>query len=162
MSISFRIAALLLLTLLTGPTGAENPQIKLSRDEQKVFELTNRARQKMKLPALRLNPLLVATARAHSANMAKQGKMEHTLDGKDVFARLDDAKYIWRSAGENIATGRRFTAEEIFRDWMRSKGHRANILEKRFQEIGVGIADDGKGNVYYTQVFGRTKKKDAK
>ena len=41
-------------------------------------------------------------------------------------------------------------------------GHRANILEKKFEEIGIGIADDGKGNVYYTQAFGRTKKKDAK
>jgi uncharacterized protein YkwD len=149
----FRVALLLLTIVLVA---AAKP--KLSRDEQKLLDLTNRARAKAKLAPLRLNPVLCAVARAHSANMAKQGKMKHLLDGKDVFARLDDAKYPWRSAGENIATGRNFKPEEIFRDWMASKSHRVNILEKKFEEIGLGVADDGKGNVYYTQVFGRVPK----
>lgn len=129
-------------------------EIKLTADEQKILELTNQARQKEKLPPLKLNPLLCQAARAHSANMAKQEKMEHILDGKTPAERVQSTGYRWRNVGENIAYGLRTSVEEIFEGWMNSKGHRENILRDTYREIGIGQATNAKGEVYYTQVFG--------
>jgi uncharacterized protein YkwD len=164
-SISRTITALFLLSIAphivaeAAETKAK-AKLKISRPEQKLIDLTNQERKKANLPPLQPNPILFATARAHSANMAKQGKLQHVLDNKGVEERLDDAKYYWLSVGENIATGRKDSSvEEVMEGWMESKGHRDNILKKKFTEIGIGIAADGKGNFYYTQVFGREKKK---
>lgn len=56
------------------------------------------------------------------------------------------------SAGENIAMGQR-TPQEVVQAWMNSPGHRSNILNKNFTEIGVGLAKDANGNPYWTQMF---------
>ena len=55
--------------------------------------MTNKARAKEKLPPLKLNSVLTKVARAHSANMAKQEKMEHELDGKNPSQRIKEAGY---------------------------------------------------------------------
>jgi uncharacterized protein YkwD len=159
------IAALLILGVglfcatEAADTGSK-PKLKLSAAEQKLVDLTNQERKKENLPALLPNPILFAAARAHSANMAKKGgDPVHVLDGKDVYQRLDAAKYHWLSAGENIALGTNSSLQEVMKGWMDSKGHRENILKTKYTEIGIGIADAGKGNLYYTVVFGREKKK---
>jgi uncharacterized protein YkwD len=145
----------MILVLVSSSLLAQSPRekLKLSAAEQKLVELTNSERKKAKLPPLAPNPVLFAVARAHTANMASQGKREHVLDGKDVLKRLDDAGYDWASARENIATSKKSTLDEVMQAFMKSKGHRANILLPKLKEIGVGIVDDGKGVVYYTQVF---------
>jgi uncharacterized protein YkwD len=137
----------------------DQPKLKISEDEQKLIDLANEARKKEKLPPLKPNATLFAVARAHSNNMARQGKMEHVLDGKNVRKRLDAAHYNFGWYGENIAMGKKATLDQIMKGWMESKGHRANILSKNYTEIGVGIADDGNGTLYYTQVFGSQRKK---
>jgi uncharacterized protein YkwD len=156
------LAALFLIgcssSLLADPV-KDRPSLKLSAAERKLVDLTNTERKKAKLPPLEPDPLLFAVARAHTANMARQGKREHILDGKDVYKRLDDAGYDWGSAAENLATSKESTLEEVMAEWMKSKGHRENILKEKLKEIGIGIVDDGKGVVYYTQVFGRKRKK---
>jgi uncharacterized protein YkwD len=53
--------------------------------------------------------------------------------------------------GENVSL------PEIFEAWMKSKGHRENIMKPEFREIGIGIARDPKGRVYYTQEFGKSR-----
>ena len=58
----------------------KKPAFKLSEDEQTVLDLTNAERRKLKLPPLKANELLTKAAREHSANMAKQKKMDHVLD----------------------------------------------------------------------------------
>jgi uncharacterized protein YkwD len=132
---------------------------KLSDDEQRILELTNEARAKEKLPALKVNATLVKVARAHSANMAKQHKLEHELDGKSPADRVEKAGYDYRAMGENIAVGdKRVKIDRIFKGWMDSKEHREHILSPKFTEIGIGIApDDAKGEVYYTQEFGKQR-----
>src|SRR5207249_3044988 len=60
---------------------AAQERFTMSGPEKKLLDLTNAEREKEKLPALRPSPLLFKVARAHAANMAKQGKMEHELDG---------------------------------------------------------------------------------
>jgi uncharacterized protein YkwD len=141
-----------------GPSSSEGAKVKLSEDEQRVLDLTNQAREKEKLPPLRPNVLLFAAARGHSANMARQGKMEHVLDGKNPGDRVKAAGYRYSWVGENIASTDGAPVAEVFKGWMESKAHRENILGEHFDEIGIGIARNDKGDVYYTQVFASPKK----
>jgi uncharacterized protein YkwD len=130
------------------------PAFKLSADEQKLLELTNAERKKENLPPYKAHPLLFKAARDHSKNMAKQEKLEHDLDGKTPFNRLDDVKYNYLRGGENIArSAGEPTMAEILAIWMESEGHRANILKEGYTEIGIGIAKNDKGELYFTQVF---------
>ena len=132
-------------------------KFQLSREEKEVVALTNKERVKKKLPELKVNPLLMKAARAHAANMAKQEKMEHVLDGKAPPQRAEGVGYKLGWIGENIAAGERWTLPGLMEDWMNSKSHRANILSQRFTEIGVGLATTAKGEVYYTQLFGKPR-----
>lgn len=129
-------------------------------EETRIFELTNEERKKVGASALILNPALSRIARAHSANMARQGKLEHKLDDKSVDDRLREGGYRYLEAGENLAWGEKGAAlPDIMKDWMESKGHRANIVDKDFTEIGIGYAEGKKGEMYFTQVFGTPMKK---
>ena len=58
----------------------------------------------------------------------------------------------YRSAGENIAMGQK-TPQEVMTAWMNSEGHRKNILNSSFTEIGIGIAKDNNCRLYWTQMF---------
>ena len=140
-----------------GVAGEKDKAFAHSADETKVFELTNQERKKKDTPPLKLNAALSKIARAHSENMARQGKMEHTLDDKSPFDRLRDAGYKFSAAAENIAGGERVTHAMIMQAWMESEGHRTNILEAEYTEIGVGIARDKVGQIYYTQVFAKPR-----
>jgi uncharacterized protein YkwD len=143
----------------------EEPKTKdgaaLTTEEKRVLDLTNEARKKEGLPPLKANAVLSRVARAHSANMAKQGKAEHVLDGKDPPRRISDAGYRYALWGENIY----YTSDQgaaasrgAVKWWLGSSGHRANILHKGFQEIGIGLARSDDGTTYYTQVFGTPRR----
>jgi uncharacterized protein YkwD len=143
--------------------GGDEPAKKFQQtaNENKLFDLTNQERKKTDLAPLKLNPALSKLARAHSENMARQGKLEHTLDEKSPFDRLRAGGYKFMKAGENIAgTGANdgSTLAMVMERWMNSKGHRANILEREFTEVGIGIARDKEGNLFYTQIFARPRK----
>jgi uncharacterized protein YkwD len=149
------LPGLLFLALLAAEDKKElQPDPPLNADETTILELTNKARVEKELPRLTINPLLTKAARAHSANMAKQEKMDHVLDGKNPSDRVKAAGYKYSWTGENIAVGENVTVQQIFDGWMNSEGHRKNILKKEYREIGVGSARNDKGEVYYTQVFG--------
>lgn len=141
--------------------GGKKTNVGLEPGESKILELTNEVRKEKKLPLLKVSPLLTEVARKHSANMAKQGKLEHVLDGKGTKERLKDAGYRSLAWGENIFFNRDFSgaAEQGFKWWMGSKHHRDNILQREFREIGIGLARDDKGHVYFTQVFGTPYKR---
>jgi uncharacterized protein YkwD len=136
------------------------PKLELTEQEKQILDRTNEAREKENLPALKPNPVLTAVARAHSANMAKQGELKHVLDGKNPAERVREAGYDYSWVAENIAGGdARWPLADLFKCWMESKLHRENILGDKYEEIGIGVARDDNGKVYYTQVFGTHKKK---
>ncbi len=142
------------------PLHAEDkPDVKLTAEEQKILDMTNKERAAKDLPPLKLNSTLVKTARAHSENMAKQGKMEHNLDGKTPGQRVLAAGYDYESVRENIAAGENWPTSDVMKGWMESKPHRENILAKDIDEIGIGVVSDGKGKLFYTQDFGKQQKK---
>ena len=98
-------------------------------------------------------------ARAHSANMAKQEKMAHELDGKNPADRIKAAGYDYSYIAENIAVSDGESPEGIVKAWMDSKIHKENILNDKYTEIGIGVAKNDKGETYYTQEFGTPRKK---
>jgi uncharacterized protein YkwD len=156
---------LLLFSAALPLSGADDKQpaekkVELSEDEKAVLDLTNEARTKAKLPPLKPNAVLFAVARAHSANMAKQEKMEHELDGETPADRVKSAKYAYAQLGENIAVGQNVSHSEIVKMWMESLHHKENILNEAFQEIGLGLAKNDKGEVYYTQVFAKPRPRE--
>jgi uncharacterized protein YkwD len=148
-----------LLPTLQADEKKEPAKSKLSEEERVVLGLTNKAREKEKLPPLTLNPVLTEVARAHSKNMAKQKEMEHELDGKGPSQRVKAAGYEYSYVGENIGFTTGDTPQKIFSLWMESPHHKENILRKQFTEIGVGVARNSDGEIYYTQVFGTPRKR---
>jgi uncharacterized protein YkwD len=138
--------------------GGDQPkqsEFKLTDAEKKLLDLTNAERAKHKLPPLKPNPKLFAAARGHSANMAKQGKLEHVLDGLTPGKRAAKAGYRFDEVGENIAFSDGGNTEKIVKNWMESKVHRDNILYPDYTEIGLGMAVQGEERVYYTQLFAK-------
>ncbi|HEV3439138.1 MAG TPA: CAP domain-containing protein [Gemmata sp.] len=133
-------------------------ELKLTKEEQATIDLTNAERKKAEMKPLTANPQLMAAARAHAANMAKQDKLEHTLDGKEPAERVKDAGYKYSATGENIAWNA-ITPKEVLKGWMDSPPHKENILKPEYTEIGVAVAKNKKGERYWVQVFGTPRKK---
>jgi hypothetical protein len=89
--------------------------------------------------------------------MGRQNYFSHaSLDGRTAGDRIEDAGYTWNTYGENIAAGQP-TPEDVIDGWMSSSGHRANILDPNFCDIGVGYAYVAASTYrhYWTQDFGR-------
>jgi len=127
------------------------------RCEETVFSEINRFRRRRGLRLLRLDPQLQQAARDHSLNMARHGYFDHhDLEGKTVRDRVARrAAGHWTLVAENIAKDRAGVAEvkQVCESWMKSPGHRKNILHPRFSETGVGAIMDLEGNILLTQVF---------
>ena len=128
--------------------------IKLKAKEERTFRLHNRARNNRGLRPLCVHPKLTRAARAHSAEMVKKDYFGHKSNsGEGVGARLKRFSYHWRIFGENCAggSGTRGRPNPIFKRWMNSTPHRANILDRRFREVGVGTyTGNYKGTSGYT------------
>ncbi|MEW1757120.1 sigma-70 family RNA polymerase sigma factor [Streptomyces cyaneofuscatus] len=118
-----------------------------------VLQIVNTERAKEGCGPVTSNDLLATAAQRHSADMASRDYFSHTSpDGTDPGDRITAAGYRWSTYGENIAKGQR-TPADVMRAWMDSPGHRANILNCSFKEMGIGKVDSGGGPVW-TQKFG--------
>jgi uncharacterized protein YkwD len=139
-----------------GNPGSGNPTSEVATT---IVRLTNDERAAAGIPALQTNSQLMQAAQLHAGQMAAAQQMAHTLPDATyptVQDRLDAAGYRWQSYGENIASGYP-SAAQAMSGWMQSSGHRANILNSGFTEIGTGYALDSAGWAYYVQVFGRPR-----
>lgn len=115
--------------------------INLSADEKRMLDLHNEIRADWNLPEFCVHPALTKAARAHSREMLDKDYFSHnSYNGQDFSVRLKRFGYEWRAAGENIAwgSGSYATPEQRFDAWMKSPGHKANILNGNFREIGIG------------------------
>ncbi|MFJ5206198.1 sigma-70 family RNA polymerase sigma factor [Streptomyces nigra] len=118
-----------------------------------VVALVNKERAAAGCGPLAEDSLLDKSAQAHSADMAARDFFDHTNpDGADPGQRITVAGYRWSTYGENIAMGQQ-TPEAVMESWMNSPGHRANILNCSFKDIGVGV-HEGPGGPWWTQNFG--------
>ncbi|MGW4508532.1 CAP domain-containing protein [Streptomyces sp. NPDC004436] len=119
-----------------------------------VLALVNQERAAAGCQALTLNAKLTKAAQDHSADMASHSNMSHTgSDGSDPGQRITRAGYTWSTYGENVAYGYG-SAKAVMDGWMNSPGHRQNILNCSFKEIGIGLAQP---NNYWTQAFGASR-----
>ena len=130
----------------------------------KVLELVNQERNKAGLDSLTLNNKLNIAAENHSQSMAVNDFFSHQdpTDSSSGGDRIEETGYDWNTWGENIAAGYS-TPEQVVTGWLNSPGHRANILNPNFTEIGIGyeFLENDTGNVnynhYWTQVFAKPR-----
>jgi len=122
--------------------------------EAQVIDLVNAERQRARCPQVRLDEQLRTAARGHSADMAKHETMSHEgSDGSSPWDRAEEAGYD-AALSENVAMGYA-TAEAVMEAWMKSQGHRDNILNCEAKAVGVGLARAVDTTAYWTQMFGR-------
>lgn len=108
-----------------------------------VIKLTNQAREQEKLKPLKENAKLAAAAKAKLDNMFKQQYFAHNSpSGEGPSHWVEQAGYSYIVIGENLALGNFEDDAELVLAWLNSPGHRANIISKRYEEIGVAV---GKG-----------------
>ncbi|MGX1759605.1 CAP domain-containing protein [Streptomyces lydicus] len=131
--------------------GASKTAAPASGDAARVVELVNKERSKAGCSPLTVNAKLTKAAQDHSKDMADHKNMSHTgSDGSSPGDRITRAGFHWNAYGENVAYGYS-TPEKVMAGWMSSPGHKRNILDCSFKEIGVGVAQPGD---YWTQDFG--------
>lgn len=127
--------------------GAQIRNDRLSRRAARVALLcsVNSVRLRARLRSLRANSRLRRAATAHSSSMVRGRYFSHTAPGGVVLTtRLRRVRYLpalrWL-VGENLATGtgRYSTPLSILRAWLRSPPHRANLLERLFRDVGLGL-----------------------
>ena len=121
--------------------------------ENEVIRLVNVERAKYGLPALKANWELSRVARYKSQDMVNKGYFAHQSPTYgSPFTMMQSFGISYSSAGENIAKGQR-TPAEVMKSWMNSPGHRSNILNASYTQIGVGLAKDKNGVACWTQMF---------
>lgn len=127
-----------------------NQEVKVPATVQEVVDLTNKERAKEGLKALQIDVKLTQSAQAKSQDMKNKNYFDHTSPTfGSPFDQMKSLGITYKSAGENIAMGQR-SAAEVVDAWMKSPGHRANIMNPSFTHIGVGLSDSG---FYWTQQF---------
>jgi uncharacterized protein YkwD len=117
----------------------------------RVLARVNEERAAEGAAPLTRNALLDAAAAEHAADMVDNMYFSHTgSDGSTVAERVSAQGYSWSTVGENIAYGPS-DADGVMDLWMNSPGHRANILNGSYTEIGIAL--DNRGLPYWVQVF---------
>lgn len=122
-----------------------------NEDQRTILNLVNKERVKRGLVPMKLNSKLNKLAKIKSDDMHKNRYFSHNspIHGTP-FDLLKKYKIDYMTAGENIAKGQD-TPEHAMKSWMDSSGHRKNILNPKFQEMGVSRDEYG-GNIW-TQMF---------
>ncbi|MBR6902775.1 MAG: SafA/ExsA family spore coat assembly protein [Clostridia bacterium] len=124
--------------------------ITVSNYEDEVIRLVNEIRVQNGLKALTKNWELCRVARYKSQDMVDRHYFSHTSPTYgSPFEMMKSFGITYRTAGENIAYGYR-TPQAVVDGWMNSSGHRANILNSSYTQIGVGYVANGN---YWTQMF---------
>lgn len=124
-----------------------------SAQAQEVLQLVNQERQKQGLQPLTLSQELTSIATTKAADMRDKNYFSHNSPTYgSPFEMLQRFGVDYTAAGENIAAGQK-SAQAVMTDWMNSSGHRANILNKEYKELGVGYVTGGSYGTYWVQLF---------
>jgi uncharacterized protein YkwD len=129
-----------------------------------MLHLLNAERRAHHLKPLQMDSKLIKSAHAHNVAMAKADEMSHQLPGEAFFAdRISAAHYNWMAAGENIGwnsamnrPGLRALERDMYNEKAPDNGHRLNILDGSFRNVGIDVYFDKKHNkMWFTQDFGQ-------
>ena len=129
-------------------------KIALKADEKRMLELHNQKRKGQGLRRLCVHPGLQRAARDHSQDMIRRDYFGHGNVGK----RLKRHGYNWSRYGENIVPDTKSPSPgTTFDTWVESSSHRSNILDRKFREVGIGLATgshNGERKTMWTADFG--------
>jgi uncharacterized protein YkwD len=142
-----------LVGMLVMAAPAEAAAVSFTTLQTQVVSLSNKERVKAGCSGLRVNADLLWAARGHSKYMAATGTFSHTGAAKSTFIARAKAAGYTAARSENIAWGYR-TAAEVVNAWMKSPGHRRNLLDCGAKTFAVGVVYSANGTPYYTQDFG--------
>ena len=121
--------------------------------QKEVTRLVNVERSKRGLSELSFNTQLSNVATLKSQDKINKNYFSHTSPTYgSPFDMMKQFNISYKTAGENIAKGQK-SPEEVVTAWMNSQGHRENILNANFTDIGVGVAKSSNGTLYWTQMF---------
>jgi uncharacterized protein YkwD len=119
-----------------------------------ILKLVNAQRAKAGCRAVSLDPRLTAAAAGHASDMAARNYFSHTSkDGRSFVDRIKAQGYS-SPRSENIAAGQAGVTA-VMNAWMKSAGHRANILDCSATQMGAASAKGGSYGIYWVQDFGR-------
>lgn len=137
---------LLILLFLLFVVGCGEPKLlhvyQQEIDTAYLQLIHNKERSQQGLEQLSFDPKLEEYAQNHAKYMAARQRLKHS-----------NLEYDYNTRGENIAMGQR-NEEEVLKDWMNSRGHRANILNEGFTHAGFGCAGNESGQLYWCACFG--------
>jgi uncharacterized protein YkwD len=142
---------------LQSQVGSALPQP--TAEELRFVELANRERARRGLIQLRIDPLLIAVARLHSAEMRDKAYFDHQSPTAGIRTPMD--RYLkaingnpgYACVGENLFWATVTDVERGHKAFMESPTHRENVLFPRFEKIGVGIIKNERGEFWVTQMF---------
>jgi uncharacterized protein YkwD len=156
------LALILLLSQASGPAHGQagGPFPRATRDlrqmAREIFLAINEQRHAYGLQELEWDEKLAEQARSHSSRMAARDEMSHVDPERgNLAARLKRAHITWQACAENLFEERGLDdpVQAAVEGWMKSEGHRQNILRPELQRTGVGIAARSNGALYFTQIF---------
>ena len=128
-------------------------QVDATAQAKEVLDLVNQERAKVGAKALTLSSTLTNVATVKAQDMADKGYFDHTSPTYgSPFNMLSHFGVKYTAAGENIAAGQK-SASEVMNSWMNSSGHRANILNANYEQIGIGYVTGGQYGTYWVQLF---------
>jgi uncharacterized protein YkwD len=130
---------------------AETPEEELHSYAVQILNLVNAERTKAGLTELKLDLNITAAANVRAKEI-KQSFSHTRPNGKNFSSALTEQGVSFRRSGENIAWGQK-SPEQVMNGWMNSSGHRANILNSSFENIGIGYYQDTNGVNYWVQLF---------
>jgi uncharacterized protein YkwD len=138
--IGTRLAAMAMVgILLCWPAYSQTPTLRAERD---LFAAVNQARRAQGLTPLRWDESLATAARRHANVMAERGSAQHGFEGEpSLSARVKQAGAHFSWLSENVIQGP--STEFIHVQFMKSPPHRANILDRDMDSIGIGVVEQG-------------------
>lgn len=124
----------------------------MSSDQRQALKLLNDDRKKRNLVPLQYNPQLAKLAESYAHDMIDRDFFSHrNPEGKSPFERMKEKQIAFNYAGENIAFNESvYSAQQAF---MQSPGHKANILNPNYTQVGIGVVKSPTGRIYVVQEF---------
>jgi len=127
---------------------------------QQLLDRVNEERARRHRGPLRPSRALDLAAQTYAERMMREEFYGHISPrGDTVLERVQASGYEPELTGENLASGQP-TADQAMANWMASKGHRDNILDHRFQDIGFGVSaleSEGELKILWVQCLGRRR-----
>lgn len=146
-------------TTVTNQPPPTYENVTMTQQEVKFVELVNKERAARGLSKLSIDPMLVEVGRKHSREMADKKYFNHHSPTKELGTPLDrylaeeKSRPTWALVGENLFYCSIVDVERGHVALMNSEGHRKNILEPRYERIGVGSYTKPNGEFYVTEMF---------